>query len=193
MNNDTTNTLITPAVRASIPVWLFDDNGRVWSLEEAREYILARVEEDENGCWLWQSSVTKDGYGQITDRSLELTFGCKGAHRLSYFAHTGHKPEGRGEPVMHSCDVRNCCNPDHLSVGTPLENNRQMWARGRANPVGAGKGEDHPRAKLNDKAVRNIRLAHSVGENRNFLANLYCVSPQTITDVVARRCWKQVD
>jgi hypothetical protein len=190
MNNDTTNTLITPAVRASAPVWLFDDSGRVWSLAEAREYILARVEEDENGCWLWQSSLTKDGYGQITDRSLEATFGMKGAHRLSYFAHTGHKPQGRAEPVMHSCDVRNCCNPDHLSVGTPAENMRQMFERGRAN---RSFGVNHWKSRVTPEAVREIRARHAAGEGLRSIAASYDIKPATVSSIARRISWRHVD
>lgn len=43
--------------------------------------------ENENGCWLWQTSLNDDGYGQVR---LKGKFGkTVKAHRLSWFLFTG--------------------------------------------------------------------------------------------------------
>lgn len=52
------------------------------------------------------------------------------AHRLSHIVFNG--PIVDGLWVLHSCDNPPCCNPKHLSLGTPLENARQAKERGRA-------------------------------------------------------------
>lgn len=33
---------------------------------------------------------------------------------------------------MHSCDVRNCINPDHLTIGSHNQNMRDAKLRGRS-------------------------------------------------------------
>ena len=81
-------------------------------------------------CWEWTASKRKNGYGQITARAGEsLT-----AHRVSWELHFGPIPAGLC--VMHRCDNRLCVNPAHLSLGSYLDNNRDMIAKGRFRPRG---------------------------------------------------------
>lgn len=50
-------------------------------------------------------------------------------HRFAYHLTKGAIPDGM--QVLHSCDNPPCCNPDHLRVGTSLNNARDMVGRGR--------------------------------------------------------------
>lgn len=50
------------------------------------------------------------------------------AHRVSYEAYNGNIG---GLNVLHSCDVRPCINPQHLFLGTYLENTEDARAKGR--------------------------------------------------------------
>lgn len=92
------------------------------------EAVIARVKArciiDDNGCWLWQGFTHKTGYGETSYRS-----GNVGVHRLMYQLHKGEIPNGL--MVCHTCDVRNCCNPDHLWIGTMKENFHDCIAKGR--------------------------------------------------------------
>lgn len=78
---------------------------------------------DSNGCMLWLLS-TKNGYGQVmVDRKISY------AHRVSYEHFVGAISDG--QHTRHSCDIKRCVAPDHLSVGTPAENTQDMVSRGR--------------------------------------------------------------
>lgn len=77
------------------------------------------------GCWLWQGSISRLGYGE-----MRLDRNTKGkAHRVAWELENGPIPEGM--EVCHSCDVRACVRVDHLFLGTHLDNMRDASAKGR--------------------------------------------------------------
>ena len=80
---------------------------------------------EENGCWIWNRYVGRNGYGQVA-----VSHKTSMPHRVMYQAHNGEIPKGL--VVMHACDNRLCVNPDHLSLGTQGDNVRDCVAKGRA-------------------------------------------------------------
>lgn len=122
-------------------------------MDEYREYIMERVQpEPMSGCWLWDQSLRTDGYGNaFAEGKVQV------AHRLSYKAFSGEIPDGIC--VLHRCDVRACVNPEHLWLGTRLDNVRDMYAKGRENNI-ALRGEDHGCSRLTEDDVREIRSAN---------------------------------
>ena len=58
--------------------------------------------------------------------------------------------------------------------------------------IRAPKGEAHWRAKLDEAAVKVIRLRASAGEQHRELASVFDVSETTIHKVVLRKSWKHV-
>ena len=80
--------------------------------------------EPNSGCWLWVGVVNFFGYGQLYINSR-----YHGAHRVSWELHQGQIPIGLF--VCHKCDVPSCVNPNHLFVGTQLDNMRDAKNKGR--------------------------------------------------------------
>ena len=103
-----------------------------------------------DGCWLWQASVTADGYGRMgiggpgNKRML--------AHRVAWQLYVGKIPDGM--LVLHKCDNPPCCNPKHLFLGTDADNARDMSRKGR-HP---GSKKTHC-PKGHPYSGRNLRLA----------------------------------
>jgi hypothetical protein len=75
------------------------------------------------GCWLWQGT-TNGAYGQIGDGGRK-----RYAHRVAWELQNGPVPDGLH--VLHRCDVPACVRPDHLFLGTPSDNLRDCYAKGR--------------------------------------------------------------
>lgn len=83
-------------------------------------------------CWLWTASKDPDGYGRFQVPTPNGQRHIR-AHVWSYQHFKGPVPPG--QVVMHSCDVRHCVNPAHLSLGTPRDNNDDKIAKGRQAKV----------------------------------------------------------
>jgi hypothetical protein len=116
--------------------------------DKANQY--KKVKPSQKGCWEWQGSTAKSGYGQMaigSDRP-ELT------HRLSYKYYIGDIPEGR--IICHHCDNRKCFNPAHLYAGTYRSNVEDMYKRGRENNTGKPKGEAHHAVNITNSEAKTI-------------------------------------
>jgi hypothetical protein len=79
----------------------------------------------ERGCWIWQGNRKENGYGQTAYRAQTRIL-----HRKMYEVVHGVTLD-RWIYVCHSCDVKLCCNPDHLWLGTPKDNSQDSAAKGR--------------------------------------------------------------
>lgn len=92
------------------------------AMDKLKHYSIV----DANGCWIWQGTFSLNGYGQTSFQGNPWR-----SHRLAFFLAKGAIPDGHD--VCHSCDIRACCNPDHLWTGTRKENMRDCSAKGRAD------------------------------------------------------------
>jgi hypothetical protein len=154
-----------------------------WTIEE----FCMSVEADLNsGCWLWSNGMVGPGYGITRHAGKPIL-----AHRLSWILFRGEIPKGEGfhgTCVLHKCDVRACVNPDHLFLGTNLDNIKDRVAKGRSNtPV--MRGEKNPSAKLTTDDVKMIRSLRGVVSGVN-LAKRFGVTPQNICSVQKQASWR---
>lgn len=131
----------------------------------------------ETQCWEWQRGTFPNGYGSVT-----IDGKATPAHRVAFSVFVGKIPAGRY--VCHKCDNPLCCNPDHLFVGTPGDNMKDM-----ANKDRHTFGERSARSKLTEKQVEEIRSSGLLGRE---LAEQYGVAISTIYTVRRRETWKHV-
>lgn len=90
-------------------------------IEALYHRVLSRIEISSAGCWVWQGTKTRKGYGQTSAKRL----GQKKlyTHRIVYEHLHGPIPDGL--QIDHLCRVTACCNPTHLELVTPKENTRR--------------------------------------------------------------------
>jgi hypothetical protein len=66
-------------------------------------------------CWEWNASKSSNGYGCFKYNTKTLH-----SHRVSYEIANSSIPEGK--MILHKCDNKGCCNPNHLYAGTHSDN-----------------------------------------------------------------------
>jgi hypothetical protein len=91
--------------------------------------IQSKIAVASSGCWEWQASCLKNGYGQV-----RFKWDMWLAHRLTYELLIGPIPEGL--TIDHLCRNKPCCNPAHLEPVTQEENYRRHVASVTACPSG---------------------------------------------------------
>lgn len=143
-----------------------------------------RFVEKFDGCWKW-SGKKNNGYGTFSKGSKKDGYFL--AHRFSWELHNKRSiPDGMF--VMHKCDNPDCCNPEHLIIGTPKENTQDMIAKGRRRLV-APLGAENGKSVLNEEKVKFIR---SSDFSHTKLAKLLEVSPNCVRGIRIGRTWAHI-
>ena len=135
-----------------------------------------------NECWPVKGKWTRYGTMRMPGENKN-----QGLHRIAYRLFIGDIPDGMF--VMHACDNPRCCNPAHLSVGTPEQNQRDMVAKQR-HKHGAARGTDSYKAILDETKVRYIK-AHPELSNSELGAKFGVVS-NTINAIRKGKSWAHV-
>jgi len=91
--------------------------------------ILSNTVKTESGCMEWLGMYNGRGYGSVYMWRGYSKSGSEFVHRAVFIVQGIQIP--KGYYVCHKCDNPKCCNPDHLFIGTPTENQQDAIKKGR--------------------------------------------------------------
>jgi HNH endonuclease len=137
------------------------------------------------GCWLWE----------------KYSYRPYGPHRYSYRAFRGPIPKGMR--VCHTCDTPICVNPDHLFLGTPGHNSRDMVHKGRQikrkvapvwkkSALARAKGTKNGKARLTELNIPEIRRLRKEGFPLKAISKIFSVNRSTIGNVISGKTWSHI-
>ena len=145
---------------------------RTKSDSEFKEHFLNCCEVDPvTQCWNWTLGKSEKGYGRVKHGGVRYR-----AHRMSYQLFVGEIPDDMY--VLHHCDNPSCINPDHLFVGTNVDNIKDMINKNRQW------------SKLTSFEVRCIKECKCLPASH--VAKLFGVSSDTIRDIYNDETWKHI-
>jgi hypothetical protein len=160
------------------------------TLEDYWPYVskLSKTE-----CWMWTGTIHSSGYGTFVLNKQQFQ-----AHRVAYFIANPGEIEMKAPAdktastfVLHRCDVRPCCNPDHLFLGSIADNTRDMYAKGRGVVL---RGEENPCSKFSNEDICDIRKMLSSGLYTQWdIARMYDVKQATISRIKLRQSYGDVE
>jgi hypothetical protein len=140
----------------------------------------------DGGCWDWIGSCSH-GYGNFWDSKQKRLVK---AHRFSWKLFFGDYPENNLF-VLHKCDNAKCVNPNHLFVGTQIDNMRDMAQKGRSM---IRYGEKNPNAKLSLEEVKEIKSLYASGKYFQYeIAEMFNVSQSMVGCITRGVNWQYVD
>jgi hypothetical protein len=137
-----------------------------------------------DGCWEWQGSRHPSGYGVIGASRHQR---ARMAHRVSWELHHGPIPDGLD--VLHHCDNKPCVRPDHLYLGTDLENARDRIERGLERHLS---GQANGNAKLTEASVRAVIAALQAGGTQQSVADRFGISQPHVSEIARRKSWSHL-
>lgn len=158
-------------------------SGRFCRHQSARERFLNFILPNPiTGCWNWLGNSFQgkrgDRYGRFRDGTKKQV----NAHRFAYELWNG--PITNGLWVLHCCDNGLCVNPDHLFLGTQIDNEADKDAKGRRL-----RGASHPNSTLTEEKVRAIFYDT---RPRKILEAEYGVSKATICHIKLKYTWSHL-
>lgn len=131
-----------------------------------------------SNCIYWRAATHRDGYGSFDNDK---------AHRASFRLFKGAIPKNM--EVMHTCDIRNCVNPDHLILGTHAQNMKDAAKKKRMKPQ---LGEKNKFAKLSEENILTIRNMINNGTHFKKIAALFNISLTHVYYIKDRAVWKHI-
>lgn len=110
--------------------------------------LIDSIPINEKGCKIWPKGINGCGYGNYSIGNITYS-----AHRLLFTTVNGLSYHGL--VVRHKCDVRSCCNIDHLEIGTQSDNLTDASKRNRLRI-----GECNNMSVLTEETVLYLRRSY---------------------------------
>lgn len=141
-------------------------------------------------CIEWTGVLTSAGYGQVTYQSKNIK-----VHKLSLMIKLNltELDHSIGNTVIrHTCNNKKCFNPEHLILGTHVEN--------AADRVGAGisnRGEKSSSATITEELAQKIKLSkyprnHKKYKPQKDRAKKFGVSLNIVSEIDCGRSWSHL-
>ena len=137
-----------------------------------RSRLVSKIIQSDD-CWEWIGARSKQGYGDIFLRGKH-----RKAHRVFYETFVSSIPDGK--ILCHKCDNPICVNPNHMFIGTCLDNVMDCISKGRK------------KTKLSEADVVEIRENKS-GLTRKQLSEQYGVTDREIYRIMKQITWKNIE
>ncbi len=138
-----------------------------------------------NECWICNYSTNQRGYPHFSINGKLIR-----ANKFSYLYYFKYYPDYKNdECVLHTCDIRRCVNPNHLFLGTNLDNMKD-----RNNKNRQVKGSEIITSKLTDQDVIVILNSIKYGKfkNINEICKVYNVSRNIPEKILKGHIWKHI-
>ena len=141
------------------------------------------VPENPNECWLWLGAKNKTNKNKSYIKPVFWDGKkCVNAARFSYRYKFGEK--GTSLSTCHKCDNSICVNPDHIFLGTHIDNMTDLYKKNLHL-----KGEKSGMAKINKEIALDIFISK---EPKTILCNKYGVSLGLVDAIKYGYVWNHV-
>ena len=138
-------------------------------MKSAQRFWAKVQQSTPSECWEWTCGTDGDGYGSVWFEGQRYR-----THRVAFFLRYDYWPK----VVMHTCDNRLCCNPEHLRAGSIAANNKDKAVKGRAG------------MKLTLRNVQQIKICLWLHLPLQDIADTFGVNYTTIKQIKRGRIWR---
>lgn len=166
------------------PGYEASSTGRIRSVD--RTVITIR------GPWRYRGKILRQTFNRRLGR-FAISFGDQTTtmyvHQLVCAAFHGPRPSPSHDVAHYDGNCQNN-RPDNLRWATRKENCADTARHGRTHRP---QGEVHPRAKLTEGDVRNIRRLRQAGETQVYLARAFAISRWQLRKIISGESWGHID
>jgi len=167
-----------------------DGNERTRLALRIQTYLKDRCDINTDGCWLWKLQRSYNGYASGSWGLYTVR-----AHRLSYVASSNFEfrtidENGNKLVIRHKCRNRHCVSPNHLEIGTHVENMEDIVRQGTAK-----RGVEHHMCKINETIAKAIIASRTEPDDPEYLtqterATKFGVTKKIVAHIDRCTTWK---